>query len=69
VTAVLVTGGASGIGRATALRVAAAGHGVAVGTFAGDPYAADAVVAEIESAGGRAPTRCGTGSWTSTSPA
>lgn len=53
-TALLVTGGASGIGRATALRAAAAGTAVAVGTFAGDPYDAAAVVAEIEAAGGRA---------------
>jgi 3-oxoacyl-[acyl-carrier protein] reductase len=51
---VLVTGAASGIGRATALRAAAGGADVAVGTFAGDPYAAAAVVAEIEAAGGSA---------------
>ena len=51
---VLVTGGASGIGRAVALRAAAAGAGVAVGTFAGDPYDAGAVVAGIEAAGGSA---------------
>lgn len=50
----LVTGGASGIGRATALRAAAAGWSVAVGTFAGDPYDADDVVAEVTAAGGRA---------------
>ncbi|WP_197677091.1 SDR family NAD(P)-dependent oxidoreductase [Friedmanniella luteola] len=50
----LVTGGASGIGRASALRAAAAGWAVAVGTFAGDPYDAAAVVAEIEAGGGRA---------------
>lgn len=50
----LVTGGASGIGRAAALSAAAAGWAVAVGTFAGDPYDASAVVAEIAAAGGRA---------------
>ena len=50
----LVTGAASGIGQATALRAAAAGWAVAVGTFAGDPHDADAVVAEIQAAGGRA---------------
>ncbi len=50
----LVTGGASGIGRAVALRAAAGGAGVAVGTFTGDPYDAGAVVAEIEAAGGSA---------------
>jgi 3-oxoacyl-[acyl-carrier protein] reductase len=50
----LVTGAASGIGRATALGAAAAGYAVAVGTFKGDPYDAEAVVAEISAAGGRA---------------
>jgi 3-oxoacyl-[acyl-carrier protein] reductase len=54
VKALLVTGAASGIGRATALAAAAAGYAVAVGTFAGDPYDADAVVAEITGAGARA---------------
>jgi 3-oxoacyl-[acyl-carrier protein] reductase len=54
VRAVLVTGAASGIGRATARRAAATGAGVAVGTFAGDPYDAGEVVAEIEAAGGSA---------------
>jgi 3-oxoacyl-[acyl-carrier protein] reductase len=54
VSVLLVTGGASGIGRATALRAAAGGWSVAVGTFAGDPYDADAVVAEVTAAGGRA---------------
>ncbi|SDY27725.1 3-oxoacyl-[acyl-carrier protein] reductase [Modestobacter sp. DSM 44400] len=53
-TAVLVTGGASGIGRATAVRAAGGGADVAVGTFTGDPYDAAAVVAEIEAAGGSA---------------
>jgi 3-oxoacyl-[acyl-carrier protein] reductase len=54
VKALLVTGAASGIGRATALAAAAGGYAVAVGTFEGDPYDADAVVAEIAAAGGRA---------------
>ena len=53
-TAVLVTGAASGIGRATALAVGAQGAGVAVGTFAGDPYDAAEVVSAIEAAGGTA---------------
>ena len=52
--ALLATGAASGIGRATALAAAAAGYAVAVGTFEGDPYDADAVVAEITAAGGSA---------------
>jgi 3-oxoacyl-[acyl-carrier protein] reductase len=50
----LVTGGASGIGRATAVRAAAGGYAVAVGTFTGDAYDAGAAVAEITAAGGRA---------------
>jgi 3-oxoacyl-[acyl-carrier protein] reductase len=52
--ALLVTGAASGIGRATALRAAKSGYAVAVGTFDGDPYDAEAVVAEIVGAGGSA---------------
>jgi 3-oxoacyl-[acyl-carrier protein] reductase len=52
--ALLVTGAASGIGRATAIRAASAGYGVAVGTFDGDPYDAEEVVAEIIAAGGEA---------------
>lgn len=54
--ALLVTGAASGIGRATAIRAAAAGYAVAVGTFKGDPYDASAVVDEIAAAGGKAVT-------------
>ncbi|MDX6262002.1 MAG: 3-oxoacyl-[acyl-carrier protein] reductase [Kribbellaceae bacterium] len=49
-----MTGAASGIGRATAITAAAAGYAVAVGTFKGDPYDAEAVVAEISAAGGTA---------------
>jgi 3-oxoacyl-[acyl-carrier protein] reductase len=52
--AVLITGAASGIGRATALRAASKGYSVAVGTFTGDPYDAESVVSEIVDAGGHA---------------
>lgn len=52
--ALLVTGAASGIGRAIAVGAAASGWSVAVGTFDGDPYDADAVVEEIVGAGGAA---------------
>ena len=48
----LVTGASSGIGRAFALALAA--EGAAVGAFARTPAGVDAVVAEIEAAGGRA---------------
>jgi 3-oxoacyl-[acyl-carrier protein] reductase len=54
VKVLLVTGAASGIGRATALRAAAAGYAVAVGTFSGDPYDVEPVVDEILGAGCRA---------------
>jgi len=49
----IVTGGESGIGRATALALAAAGAAVGL-TYYRDQAAADAVVAAIEAAGGRA---------------
>lgn len=52
--ALLVTGAASGIGRATAAAAAAKGYAVAVGTFADDPYDAAEVVEEIDAAGGTA---------------
>lgn len=48
----IVTGGASGIGRASALRLAAEGACVAIGDL--DAAGAEAVVTEIEAAGGRA---------------
>ena len=47
----LVTGGSRGIGRATALRLAANGHRVAV-NYNTHPDEAEAVVEEIRSAGG-----------------
>jgi 3-oxoacyl-[acyl-carrier protein] reductase len=54
VKVLLVTGAASGIGRATALAAAAAGYAVAAGTFSGDPYDVEPVVDEIIAAGCRA---------------
>jgi NAD(P)-dependent dehydrogenase (short-subunit alcohol dehydrogenase family) len=51
-SSVVVTGGASGIGRAAALRFAAEGANVVVADINAD--AAKAVVAEIEAAGGSA---------------
>lgn len=49
----LVTGGATGIGRATAQRLAADGAAVVV-NYVGPPDAADSAVKEIEAAAGRA---------------
>ena len=49
----LVTGASRGIGRAIALELAAAGALVVV-NYASSPDAAEAVVAEIAAAGGRA---------------
>lgn len=50
----LVTGAASGIGRATAVALAAAGSSVAVGTFAEDPHNAQDTVDIIRASGGDA---------------
>jgi NAD(P)-dependent dehydrogenase (short-subunit alcohol dehydrogenase family) len=47
----IVTGAASGIGRASALRLSAEGAAIAIGDL--DLKGAEAVVAEIEAAGGR----------------
>ena len=49
----LITGASRGIGRATALELAAAGAAIGV-NYRSDAAGADAVVGEIEAAGGRA---------------
>lgn len=49
----IVTGGSRGIGAATVRRAAAAGHAVAI-NYAREAEAAEALVGEIEAAGGRA---------------
>ena len=50
----LVTGASSGLGRATAVALAARGACVGVGTFADDPHDAEETVRLARSAGGRA---------------
>lgn len=50
---VLITGAASGIGRAAAVALARRGGAVAIGTYAGDPHDADATLREVVRAGGR----------------
>lgn len=52
VRSVLITGASSGIGRATALALAATGTSVAVGTFVGDPHSAQETVDLVEGQGG-----------------
>lgn len=49
---VLVTGAASGIGRAIALAVARRGGAVAIGTYADDPHDANGTLREVVRAGG-----------------
>lgn len=51
---VLVTGAASGIGRAIAVALAAQGIGVVVGTFADDPHDPAETVFAVEAVGGSA---------------
>jgi 3-oxoacyl-[acyl-carrier protein] reductase len=50
----LVTGASSGLGRATAVALAARGACVGVGTFADDPHDAQETIRLVRSAGGRA---------------
>jgi 3-oxoacyl-[acyl-carrier protein] reductase len=52
--AAVVTGAASGIGAATAARLAAAGADVVCGWYAGDPHDVAPTVAAVEAAGRRA---------------
>jgi 3-oxoacyl-[acyl-carrier protein] reductase len=50
----VVTGAASGIGRATAVAFAEQGADIVVGTFPGDPHDPVGTVAAVEAVGGRA---------------
>lgn len=52
--AYLITGAASGIGRATAIALASRGARVGVGTFAGDPHDARETIRLVTGAGGHA---------------
>jgi 3-oxoacyl-[acyl-carrier protein] reductase len=52
----LITGAASGIGRATAAMMAAAGADIVCGWYAGDPYDVEETAAAIRSVGGRSTT-------------
>lgn len=48
----IVSGAASGIGRAAAVRLAARGDRVVIGTFAGDPHDATETLRQVQDAGG-----------------
>ncbi|MGI3786062.1 MAG: SDR family NAD(P)-dependent oxidoreductase [Janthinobacterium lividum] len=50
----VITGAASGIGRATAVAFAERGADIVVGTFPGDPHDPAGTVAAVEAVGGRA---------------
>lgn len=50
----VVTGAASGIGRATAVELARAGAAVALGSYAGDPHDVTDALREVEAVGGNA---------------
>jgi 3-oxoacyl-[acyl-carrier protein] reductase len=53
VTGALITGAASGIGRAVAVALARAGVPVAIGTFDGDPHDPQQTLEQVDSVGGR----------------
>ncbi|GAA3649723.1 SDR family NAD(P)-dependent oxidoreductase [Microbacterium marinilacus] len=50
----LISGGASGIGRASAARLAADGHRVVIGHYAADPHDPEETLALVRQAGGEA---------------
>ncbi|MCW2762828.1 MAG: short-chain dehydrogenase [Marmoricola sp.] len=52
----LVTGASSGLGRATAVALAASGTSVGVGTFADDPHDVEETIRQVRAVGGQAIT-------------
>lgn len=52
--AAVVTGGASGIGRASCVALARAGHPVVIATYPGDPHDPQETAAQVRAAGGTA---------------
>lgn len=52
-TVSIISGAASGIGRAAAVRLASRGDHVVIGAFAGDPHDAGETLRQVEAVGGR----------------